>query len=112
VSVRSHFIQIGTPDRPAILSSFDGLADGSLTRPSAIVQHRDGRVDNLGQPGRRPTPKTFFGAQPVDDIFAGHMRSGEIARCDFHSPVPSYRTRGAACLHKLSTALCTGRLDV
>jgi hypothetical protein len=29
----------------------------------------------------------------------------------FHRPIPMLRTAPAACLHRLSTGLCTARLD-
>ena len=56
--------------------------------------------------------QTFFLTQPVDGIKAGRYgRSWRPFRC-FPSEIPSLPTGTAACLHKLSTDLCTARVDV
>ena len=55
--------------------------------------------------------RSFFSAHPVDGVAAGRAAATEssfgiVPRC-----VPSRHTGRAACLHKLSTDLCTERLD-
>ena len=62
------------------------------------------RVDGL-------TAQSFFLTHPVDGITAGDKGSvGRSFRLVL-STIPSPRTGRAACLHRLSTDLCTARLD-
>jgi hypothetical protein len=58
---------------------------------------------NLGQ--------SFFHAQPVDGISAGRGSLGDLIPDRVPRGIPSLRTGHAACLHKLSTDLCTARFD-
>jgi hypothetical protein len=56
--------------------------------------------------------QTFFLTQPVDGISAGRYgRSGRPFQC-VPNAIPSLPTGAAACLHMLSTGLCTARVDV
>lgn len=59
-----------------------------------------------GQPGR-----SFFRAQPVDDISAGSNGRACESFGTVPSGIPSLHTEPAACLHRVSTGLCTPRLD-
>ena len=58
------------------------------------------------------TRQSFFLAHPVDGIFAGSEGAVGRSFCLVLNSIPSPRTGRAACLHRLSTALCTERLDV
>ena len=58
------------------------------------------------------TAKGFFHTHPVDGISAGTEGSTGRSSCLVLKGIPSPRTGRAACLHRLSTALCTERLDV
>ena len=55
--------------------------------------------------------RCFFRTHPVDHITAGsdHARSADATVVP--SCIPRLRTAPAACLHRLSTDLCTARLD-
>ena len=56
--------------------------------------------------------QTFFHTHPVDGIVAGSKGTvGRSLRLVL-SDIPNRRTGAAACLHKLSTDLCTAQLDV
>ena len=57
------------------------------------------------------TAKSFFHTHPVDGISAGTEGSTGRSLCLVLKGIPSPRTGRAACLHRLSTALCTERLD-
>ena len=57
------------------------------------------------------TRQSFFLAHPVDGIFAGSEVAVGPSFCLVLNSIPSSRTGRAACLHRLSTALCTERLD-
>lgn len=58
------------------------------------------------------TGQTFFLTHPVDGVVAGSKGTvGRSLRLVL-SDIPSRRTGGAACLHRLSTDLCTAQLDV
>ena len=57
-------------------------------------------------------PQTFFRAQPVDGISAGWQGLPRRPFREIPSGIPSLHTGVAACLHNLSTALCTARFDV
>ena len=57
------------------------------------------------------TGQSFFTTQPVDGIFPGSVGAVGRSLCLVLNSVPSRRTGRAACLHRLSTGLCTERLD-
>jgi len=57
------------------------------------------------------TLQSFFLTHPVDDISAGSKGAAGTSLCLVLSDIPSRRTGRAACLHRLSTGLCTERLD-
>ena len=69
------------------------------------------RVDNLLPDVGPRAAAGFFRAHPVDDISAGRGRGVEPHDVAVPSCVPRLRTASAACLHRLSTGLCTARLD-
>src|SRR6267378_1102013 len=54
----------------------------------------------------------FFRTHPVDGITAGSDRVSAAGASVVPRCIPSLRTVPAACLHRLSTDLCTARLDV
>ena len=54
---------------------------------------------------------SFFRAQAVDGIAAASVGRGRWPFCAVPSSFPTLRTAPAACLHKVSTRLCTSRLD-
>ena len=58
------------------------------------------------------TAKSFFLTHPVDGISAGSEVATDASLCLVLNRIPSRRTGRAACMHRLSTALCTERLDV
>ena len=58
------------------------------------------------------TGQSFFTTQPVDGIFPGSVGAVGRSLCLVLNSVPSRRTGRAACLHRLSTGLCTAQLDV
>ena len=58
------------------------------------------------------TLQSFFLTHPVDGISAGSGGAASASSCLVLNGIPSPRTGRAACLHRLSTALCTERLDV
>ena len=58
------------------------------------------------------TGQSFFLTHPVDGIAAGSEGAGGTSLCLVLNSVPSRRTGRAACLHRLSTSLCTAQLDV
>jgi hypothetical protein len=58
------------------------------------------------------TGQSFFTTHPVDGIFAGNEGAVGRSLCLVLNNVPSRRTGRAACLHRLSTGLCTAQLDV
>jgi len=58
------------------------------------------------------TGQSFFTTQPVDGIFPGSEGAVGRSLCLVLNSVPSRRTGRAACLHRLSTGLCTAQLDV
>ena len=58
------------------------------------------------------TGQSFFTTHPVDGIFPGSEGAVGRSLCLVLNSVPSRRTGRAACMHRLSTALCTERLDV
>jgi hypothetical protein len=58
------------------------------------------------------TGQSFFLTHPVDGIFAGSKGTVGRSLCLVLNNVPSRRTGTAACLHRLSTGLCTAQLDV
>ena len=58
------------------------------------------------------TGQSFFTTHPVDGIFAGNAGAVGRSFCLVLNSVPSRRTGRAACLHRLSTGLCTAQLDV
>ena len=58
------------------------------------------------------TGQSFFLTHPVDGIFAGSEGAVGRSLCLVLNDVPSRRTGRAACLHRLSTGLCTAQLDV
>ena len=57
------------------------------------------------------TGQSFFTTHPVDGIFPGSEGAVGRSLCLVLNSVPSRRTGRAACLHRLSTDLCTERLD-
>ena len=57
------------------------------------------------------TGQSFFLTHPVDGISAGSHGSEGQSFGIVLSSIPSPRTARAACLHRLSTGLCTERLD-
>jgi hypothetical protein len=57
------------------------------------------------------TLQSFFLTHPVDGIFAGSEGAVGPSFCLVLNGIPSRRTGRAACLHRLSTGLCTERLD-
>jgi len=58
------------------------------------------------------TGQSFFTTHPVDGIFPGSEGAVGRSLCLVLNSVPSRRTGRAACLHRLSTSLCTAQLDV
>jgi len=58
------------------------------------------------------TGQSFFTTQPVDGIFPGSEGAVGRSLCLVLNSVPNRRTGRAACLHRLSTGLCTAQLDV
>jgi hypothetical protein len=58
------------------------------------------------------TGQSFFTTQPVDGISPGSVGAVGRSLCLVLNSVPSRRTGRAACLHRLSTGLCTAQLDV
>jgi hypothetical protein len=58
------------------------------------------------------TVQSFFLTHPVDGIAAGGEAAAGPSSCLVLNSIPSPRTGRAACLHRLSTDLCTERLDV
>jgi hypothetical protein len=58
------------------------------------------------------TEQSFFLTHPVDGISAGSEGATGASLFLVLSDIPSRRTGRAACLHRLSTDLCTARLDV
>jgi hypothetical protein len=58
------------------------------------------------------TAQSIFPTHPVDGISAGSAGAVGRSLCLVLSDVPSRRTGRAACLHRLSTGLCTAQLDV
>jgi hypothetical protein len=69
-------------------------------------------VDNFLPCVDSQSAKYFFRAQAVDDIGAGGGGLCPLILGRVPSGIPSLRTGAAACLHKLSTGLCTARFDV
>jgi hypothetical protein len=57
------------------------------------------------------TLQSFFLTHPVDGISAGSAGAVGPSFCLVLNSIPKRRTRRAACLHSLSTGLCTARLD-
>jgi hypothetical protein len=57
------------------------------------------------------TLQSFFLTHPVDGITAGSKGTVGPSFCLVLNTFPRPRTRRAACLHRLSTDLCTERLD-
>jgi len=57
------------------------------------------------------TLQSFFLTHPVDGISAGSEGAVGPSLCLVLNSIPSRRTGRAACLHRLSTDLCTERLD-
>ena len=57
------------------------------------------------------TAQSFFPTHPVDGISAGSEGAVGPSFCLVLNSIPSRRTGRAACLHRLSTDLCTVRLD-
>ena len=57
------------------------------------------------------TRQSFFLTHPVDGISAGSEGAVGQSFCLVLNTIPKPRTRRAACLHSLSTGLCTERLD-
>ena len=57
------------------------------------------------------TCQSFFLTHPVDGISAGSAGAVGRSFCLVLNRIPSRRTARAACLHRLSTDLCTARLD-
>ena len=87
----------GAPDGPVSRA-------GQAFRDISAVDNNDPRVDDL-------TARSFFLTHPVDGIIPGSEGSAGQSYGVVLSAVPSRRTGRAACLHRLSTGLCTARLD-
>src|SRR6516162_170570 len=79
--------------------------------PARRAHHGLSPVDNVAPRVDDLTARSFFLTQPVDGITAGS--EGVVGRSFglVLSTIPSPRTAPAACLHRLSTDLCTARLD-
>src|SRR6266851_7505036 len=78
--------------------------------PAGQAHHDISPVDNVAPRVDDLTARSFFLTHPVDGITAGD--EGAVGR-SFRlvlSAIPSPRTGRAACLHRLSTDLCTARL--
>src|SRR5690349_10995373 len=84
-----------TPGRP-------GLA--GLTMAFSLWTRVPPSVDGV-------TCQSFFLTHPVDGISAGSAGAVGRSFCLVLNRIPSRRTARAACLHRLSTDLCTARLD-
>ena len=99
------FPGIGVPAPVGAGYLVDGCPEpGEPCLQSRTVDNDASRVDDL-------TAQSIFLTHPVDGITAGDK--GVVGRSFglVLSGIPSPRTGRAACLHKLSTDLCTARLD-
>src|SRR5436309_11821275 len=88
------------------------LARSERRDTSAGRAHHDiSPVDNVAPGVDDLTARSFFLTHPVDGITAGNK--GVVGRSFglVLSAIPSLHTGTAACLHRLSTDLCTARLD-
>ena len=65
-------------------------------------------VDNFAGNVDGEAAEDFFHAQAVDGISAG---GGRRSLCIVPTRVTSLRTAQSACLHRVSTRLCTPQLD-
>src|SRR6266702_2101720 len=68
-------------------------------------------VDNSAADVDAEASRGFFITQAVDGIGAGQIGCGCQSFGEIPRGIPSLRTWLPACLHKLSTGLCTARLD-
>src|SRR5690349_12917968 len=90
-----------TPERPS----------GGAPRRPGKAHHDISPVDNAAPRVDDLTARSFFLTHPVDGITAGNEGVAGRSFCLVLSTIPSPRTGRAACLHRLSTELCTARLD-
>jgi hypothetical protein len=96
----------GAPRAPA-----PGMALERAPRRPGRSRHDISPVDNDVPRVDDLLAQTFFLTHPVDDITAGNKGSRGASFGLVLNAVPSPRTGRAACLHRLSTGLCTARLD-
>src|SRR5438552_7570808 len=84
---------------------------GRRDTPTRQAHHDVSPVDNVAARVDDLTARIIFLTHPVDGITAGN--EGAVGRSFglVLSTIPSPRTGRAACLHRLSTDLCTARLD-
>src|SRR5690348_9465409 len=79
--------------------------------PTGQAHHDISPVDNVAPRVDDLTARSFFLTHPVDGITAGNESAVGQSFGLVLSTIPSPRTGRAACLHRLSTDLCTARLD-
>jgi hypothetical protein len=87
---------------------------GALERratPAGQAHHDISPVDNAAPRVDDLTARSFFLTHPVDGITAGDEGAAGRSFGLVLSTIPRPRTGRAACLHRLSTDLCTERLD-
>src|SRR5690348_598684 len=102
----------GLPEVPPTAGT-PARAAGETSRRELDGAHRDiSPVDNDALRVDDVTAQSFFFTHPVDGISAGSGGAKAQSLCLVLNSIPSRRTATAACMHKLSTGLCTERLDV
>jgi hypothetical protein len=118
---RKRHVLPGPPGHPP-----DGLVRSAGGREPVVPAARDtpGRTDRAGVVTALHlwttialsvdgvTGQSFFTTHPVDGICPGSHGAVGRSLCLVLNDVPSRRTGRAACLHRLSTGLCTAQLDV
>ena len=114
--------EIGAISRQAVYDALGILAEKGLIRriqPAGTCSHGElitfashSIVDNFPPLWARPSVKEFFAHTGGGGNQCRQTRSAGTFPRYIHSDIPTQCTACAACLHRLSTALCTARLDV
>jgi hypothetical protein len=93
-----------TPERLPTESRNEATGRVADQRRIPLVDKRALRMDVVAV-------RSFFSAHPVDGVGPGSTVATGSSLVTVPRTIPSPHTGQAACLHKLSTDLCTERLD-
>jgi hypothetical protein len=102
------------PVQPAVVCCTRGgsrWSPGPAPEPGVCLTAAYSTVDNFAGNVDGEAAESFFHAQAVDGISAGSRGSRRQSLSIVPTCILSLRTTQSACLHRISTGLCTPRLD-